>query len=330
MTATLEVLRGLLVTVQDLGRPAAQRYGVPLSGAMDRFALEIANRLVGNAPDAAGLEITAGGAAFRLRAPTLLALTGADLSATLDDWPLPAWTAIFARAGSVLSLPGRRAGWGARAYLALAGGVAVPTLLDSASTCLPGAFGGLDGRPLRTGDVLACRPHSRDLLALIGQRWPAQARPRYMEPPLLRVLPGPHLDCFVAGAFEQLVTRPLRVSTSANRMGYRLESAPLRYGGACNLASFGVFPGVIQVPPDGQPILLMADAQPSGGYPLIAVVIGPDLPLAAQLLPGDRLRFAATTLDEALAAWRTLHAWHAQRPERDETIEQLGWAGAPA
>lgn len=328
MTATLEVLRGLLITVQDMGRPAAQRYGVPLGGAMDRWALEVANRLVGNAPDAAGLEITAGGAAFLVRAPTLLALTGADLCATLDDQPVAPWTVVVARAGSLLSLPGRRAAIGARAYLALAGGIAVPSLLGSASTCLAGAFGGFEGRPLRPGDVITCGPQRSDPLAFAGRSWPAEALPHYRPEPVLRVLPGPQLRCFAADAWEQLFAQPFRVAASSNRMGYRLEGPPLRYAAVCNLVSFGVIPGVIQVPPDGAPILLMADAQPSGGYPLIAVVIAPDLALAAQLLPGDTLRFVATTPDEARAAWRTMQRWREHGPPPDETIDYLGWAGA--
>jgi biotin-dependent carboxylase-like uncharacterized protein len=329
MTATLEVLRGPLITVQDLGRPAAQRYGVPLGGAMDRFALEAANRLLGNAPDAAALEITAGGAAFRLLAPTLLALTGADLSATLDDRPLTPWTAVLARAGSLLDVPGRRGSVGARGYLALAGGVAAPLLLGSASTCLPGGFGGLDGRPLRAGDQIDCHPHGHDLVRLAGRAWPFWARPSYQEQPTLRVLPGPHGDIFAADALE-LLTQPYQVGQQANRMGYRLAGPALRDARPGNLPSFGVLPGAIQVPPDGAPILLMADAQPTGGYPLIALVIGPDLPLAAQLLPGDRLRFALTTIAEAHAAWRTAQDWLTHVYAPDETIELLGWAGAPA
>lgn len=327
MTATIAVEQGLLITVQDLGRPAAQRYGVPLSGAMDRFALEIANRLVGNAPDAAGLEITAGGAAFRLLAPTLLAITGADLCATLDDQPLAPWTAIVARAGSQLRLPARHGPAGARSYLALAGGIVVPILLGSASTCLSGGFGGYAGRPLRAGDVLACAAVQPDQLRLAGRSWPVEARPHYCEQPVLRLLPGPHLDCFAADVLA-LLAEPLRISAHSNRMGYRLMGQPIRYARPCNLPSFGIVPGAVQVPPDGAPILLMADAQPTGGYPLIGVVIGPDLPLAAQLLPGDQLRFAVTTQAEAQAAWQQFQRWREQRFAVDESLELLGWAGA--
>lgn len=327
MTATLAVEQALLITVQDLGRPAAQRYGVPLSGAMDRFALEAANRLVGNAPGAAALEITAGGAALLVLAPTLLAITGADLCATLDDRTVAPWTATVARAGSRLRLPGRQGTAGARSYLALAGGIAVPLLLGSASTCLPGGFGGFGGRPLRAGDVLRCAAAQPDLLRLAGRTWPMEARPRYSEQPVLRLLPGPHLDCFAAGVLA-LLAQPLRISADSNRMGYRLTGSPLRYARPCNLPSFGVVPGAVQVSPDGAPILLMADAQPTGGYPLVGVVIEPDLPLAAQLLPGDQLRFAVTTLVEARAARQQQQRWREQRLATDERLEQLGWAGA--
>jgi allophanate hydrolase subunit 2 len=149
-TFSIEILAaGPLMTVQDLGRPGARRYGVSPGGALDTFALAAANRLVGNPPAAAGLEITAGGAALRLRRPALIALAGGDLAASLDGRPIPLWTAVLADAGATLGLAGRRGAWGARAYLAVAGGVDVPPALGARATDLAGGFGGLEGRALR-------------------------------------------------------------------------------------------------------------------------------------------------------------------------------------
>ncbi|MFL5804293.1 MAG: biotin-dependent carboxyltransferase family protein [Roseiflexaceae bacterium] len=327
MNATLRVLSSILTSVQDLGRPGWQRYGVPSAGAMDSFALEAGNRLVGNPPGAAALEITAG-AAFEILEPALLALTGASLGALLDGLPLPAWTAVFARPGAQLQLPGRGGAWGARAYLALAGGVAAPELLGSRSTYLPGGFGGLDGRALRPGDLVSVGAALQDIGWPAGRRWPERARPPYRAQPELRLIRGPHADLFAADALELLLAQPFQIGRDSNRMGYRLEGARLPYARPVSLPSLGVLPGVVQVPPDGAPILLMADAQTTGGYPIAGVVIGADLPLAAQLLPGDRLRFALASIEEARDAWRRLRSWAAAPIEEDEAAQLVGWAGA--
>jgi biotin-dependent carboxylase-like uncharacterized protein len=319
---------GLLATVEDLGRPAARRYGVPGGGAMDTFALEAANRLAGNPPEAAALEITGGGAIFEALAPLLLAVAGADLGAWLDGWPLAPWTAALARPGAQLQFQGRQGDWGARAYLALAGGVATPEVLGSRGTCLAGGFGGFVGRPLRPGDLLETGAACDDPGALAGRRWLAERRPAYHAEPVLRVVRGPHAGSFTAESLAALMSEPFRVSPTSNRMGYRLEGPLLRTIAPADLPSLGVLPGAIQVPPDGGAILLMADAQTTGGYPIAGVVIGADLPLAAQLLPGDRLRFAVAEIEVAVAARRTLRSWLDAGPEEDELRVLLGWAGA--
>lgn len=329
MTPVLEVLTpGALATVQDDGRPGAARHGVPRGGAMDRFALRAANRLLGNPPGAAAVEVTAGGAAFVVLAPTLVAITGADLSATLDAMPLAPWTAVMARRGAVLAMPTRRGAWGARAYLAISGGIDVAPVLGSRSTHLAGAFGGLAGRALRPGDQLGASAGGAEPLVAAGRTWPETLRPPYGPEPLLRVVPGPHSELFAADALAGLAAAPLRVSDNSNRMGYRLEGGRAPHLRTVSLPSLGVFPGVIQVPPDGAPILLMADAQTTGGYPIIGVVASADLPLAAQLLPGDQLRFAVSSRDEALGARRRLVTWEMTPFPGDELVEQLGLAGA--
>jgi biotin-dependent carboxylase-like uncharacterized protein len=319
---------GPLLTVQDLGRPGARRYGVPQGGAMDAFALAAANRLVGNSPGAAGLELTAGGVELAFTARAVLALTGADLSATLDGRPLPLWTATVAAAGARLRLAGRRRGWGARAYLAIAGGISVPPALGSRATDLGGGFGGLGGRRLAPGDRLPVGPAPPSLAPALGRRWPEALRPPYGPTPALRLIAGPHGACFVPGALQTLAAATLRVGDAANRMGYRLEGLRLEHSRPCSLPSLGVLPGTVQVPPDGAPILLMADAQTTGGYPVIGTVIAADLSLAAQLLPGDALRFAPADLATALEARRAQAAALAHRPEADEGDLLATFAGA--
>lgn len=290
---------GALCAIQDLGRPGYQRFGVPIGGAMDRVACVIANRLVGNPPTAACLEITAGGAAFEVLTPCVIAVTGGDLGATLNNRPLPTWTSALVRPGQHVAFEERRQG--ARAYLALAGGVDAPPALGSRSTYLPGRFGGLDGRPLHMGDVIRPASSAFDLARLAGRIWPAPVD----YAPLIRILPF-HISPGQPG-LNDLTATPWRVGATSNRIGLRLEGARLRIEQADDLPSFGVFPGVIQLPPDGCPILLMADAQPTGGYPVIAVAIQADLHRAAQLMPGDEVRFAWTTRAAAIAAWRALN-----------------------
>ncbi|MCL6509681.1 MAG: biotin-dependent carboxyltransferase family protein [Anaerolineae bacterium] len=305
------VAPGVLCTVQDLGRSGYQRFGVPVGGAMDRVACAIANRLVGNLPTAACVEITGGGAVFEVVEPCVVAVTGADLGATLNGQPLPMWLSVYLTAGRRVAFEGRRSG--ARAYLALAGGVDAPLVLGSRSTYLPGGFGGLGGRGLQMDDVLRPVPGQapRDLIRLAGCAWPVAVDYAL----LIRILPF-HDPSDLRSA--DLTAHPWRVGASSNRIGLRLEGPPIQTSQSREVISFGVFPGVIQLPPDGQPILLMADAQPTGGYPVVAVVIQADLHRAAQALPGDELRFAWTTIAEATQAWRELQRLLALPVEEDD------------
>jgi biotin-dependent carboxylase-like uncharacterized protein len=329
MTSTLHVLSpGLLASVQDAGREAARRYGVPRSGAMDRFALAAANRLVGNPPAAAALELTAGGGVFELLRPSLLALVGADFGASLDGRALRPWRAELASRGSRLALSARRSDWGARVYLALAGGIAAPEVLGARATYLAGGFGGLGGRALRAGDCLSTDMATTSPWSLAGGHWPMHARPPYGPTPTLRFIPGPHYAELEPAAQLALSTAMLKLGADSNRMGYRLSGVQLSFSQPRSLASFGVISGALQVPPDGAPILLMADAQTVGGYPVVGVVIAADLPLAAQLMPGDCLRLAPTTLEIALAAHQAQATWLATGPILDELPAQLALAGA--
>ncbi len=326
----IEILTsGPLLTVQDLGRPAARRFGVPQGGAMDSFALAAANVLLGNPPTAAGLELTAGGASLRITQATRLALTGADLGASLDGRPLPLWTALRVNAGQIVHLTGRRTAWGARAYLALAGGIDISPVLGSRATELASAFGGLDGRPLRPGDHLPLGIAAPATLPPAGSFWPLAQRPAYTATPTLRIVPGPHTACLASADLAQFHTATWRVSPTSNRMGYRLVGPHLTYARPCNLPSLGVVPGVVQLPPDGLPILLMADAQTTGGYPVLGTLISADLPLAAQLLPGDSLRFCPVSLDQALVLRQVQATALAYRPIPAEGDLLAALAGAP-
>jgi KipI family sensor histidine kinase inhibitor len=330
-SASVEVLSpGLLTTVQDLGRHGYQRYGVPVCGPVDEFALWSANALAGNSPGAAGLELTVSGPVLRFHAAMVVALTGADLacrlhSVDLGAWDVPLWTAFFVRAGSLLECRGRRSG--CRAYLALAGGVATPLVLGSQATCLSGGFGGYDGRALAAGDWLATGPVAPGRAQLAGRVAPVERRPAYAENPTVRVIPGPQAGYFGDNALQVLLTQPYQVSPTSDRTGLRLAGPPLARAGAPEggreMISCGMTLGAIQVPAGGRPIVLLADRQTVGGYPVIATVIRADLPLLAQCLPGaGSIRFQAVTVEEAQRLWRAQQA--AWEPVRADWTGQAG------
>lgn len=288
---------GWFTTVQDGGRYGYQQYGMPVSGPMDRRSHVIANRLVGNRDQEAALEITLKGPELLFEAAAVVAVTGADLSPAINGVALPLWTSVLVKAGSRLAFGTKRSG--ARSYLAVAGGIDVPVVLGSRSTHVSSRTGGLKGRSLAAGDCLVggtARPHQH---ATIERALPERLRPVYSTPATLRILPGPHLSSFAPQAGDRLTANPYRLSSRSDRMGFRLEGARLVQARAEARISDGTALGALQVPPDGQPILLMADRQTTGGYPIIAVVISADLHLAGQLLPGDTVSFTPTTLPEA-------------------------------
>jgi KipI family sensor histidine kinase inhibitor len=302
---------GLLTTVQDGGRYGYQSSGVPVAGVMDRSAMAAANLLVGNAADAPVLEITLLGPQLLFYDDVLVAVTGADLSLSVQ-WPdgtrldMPNWMAIFLRRGSVLSFGGRRQG--CRSYLAIAGGIRVPKVLGSASTYLAGGFGGHEGRGLQAGDWLYGQPLGPSGHLRAGRSWPEPLWPRYSAHPTLRVLPGPQWTQFTPEAQEAFLSAEWEVRSTSDRQGTRLRGPALERQVTSEVISGGVTMGSVQVPADGQPIVLGADRQTAGGYPQIAVVIGPDLPLLAQLAPGDRASFREVTYEEALDAVRAERA----------------------
>ena len=293
-----EVLRvhepGLFTTIQDTGRLHAIASGVPPGGAMDRFAHSAANLIVGNDRSAATLECTLTGPGLLIEAPCLVAVTGADFDLRVNGAPAPAWIAISLRAGDELAFAGRRSG--ARAYLAVAGGVLGDRWLGSMSTNVMAARGGMHGRPLATGDVIAAGQSA--MAAVTGRGLARQLRPRYDEH-TLHLVAGPHISRLGADARAALFSSAFVVSPDSNRMGYRLEGPRLETSGE-ELLSFGLVAGALQLPSSGQPILLMADHQTAGGYPVVATVVSASMAVAAQLAPGDEVRFAETSIETAL------------------------------
>lgn len=294
---------GLLTTIQDLGRPGHHNAGVPVGGAMDPVALTTANLLVGNPPGAAGLEVTMQGPALVARRGLLVAITGADLSPERDGRPLPLGTSCFLAAGERLTFGARR--HGARAYLAVQGGLDGARWLGSRSTFLLVSRGGLGGRQLEAGDQLRRLPPAAGP-AVVGRTLPAALRSSTGPGTELRCLPGPHSGRLSPEDRNRFYGTTWVVSRDADRMGARLQGGRLEIE-IPDLLSFGLAPGCVQVPPSGEPIVLLRDHQTAGGYPVVAGVITADLPLAAQLLPGDRVRFSevsAAAAQEALAAQR--------------------------
>ena len=298
----LTVIRpGLFTTIQDGGRWGYQDRGVPVSGPMDRHAHRLANALVGNPPEAAALEATLLGPELRFDQPALIAVAGADLEAAIDDIPVEVGTPHRVESGGLLRFGARRSG--TRAYIAIDGGIGVPPVLGSRSTHVVSGLGGIDGRALRAGDRLALGSSSSSRSKVTSARrvtgTPAMHGAR------LRAMRGPQDYYFEESAFDWLARTRFTVSPQSDRMGYRLSSST-PFGASRvptgSMISDAAFIGGIQIPPSGEPILLMADGQTTGGYPQIATVITADLPLAGQLAPGDWIEFAWCSRVEAIAA----------------------------
>ena len=313
-----------LATVQDLGRTGSLRFGVGTAGAMDQLALSVGNLLLGNAPGAAGIEIPVFPFQARFTADCAFALTGADGSATLDGVPLMPWWVQQARAGQVLSLGLPVAGSGSRAYLALAGGLDVPEVLGSRSTQLRGSFGGQQGRALKQGDVLNAGAPGLQRDVDFGVVPPAVALPLQVDGlAAIRVLPAAEYLNYQPASRDAFWAGTWKITAQSDRYGFRLQGEPLLPMAPMEIRSHGIVPGVIQVPPGGQPIVQMRDAQPSGGYPKFGTVIEADLWRLGQAAAGSRVRFVETTYDEAVAALAASQAW---LDEVHRLVELQRWA----
>jgi biotin-dependent carboxylase-like uncharacterized protein len=279
--------------VQDLGRFGFRDRGVPLSGAMDQQSLRVGNLLVGNPDGAACVEITLGGFRAEFLCGVHFALTGAEIGASLNGRSVPNWECHHAIGGDVLELGSTRLG--VRTYLTIEGGIMVPPVMASRSTFLRGGFGGFHGRALRKDDVLPLgEPISRPIFNL-----PDALIPPYSNHPMLRAIAGPQDDCITPKGLETFFSSEYEVTDRSDRMGSILAGPRVehRFGG--DIISDGTCPGAVQVPGNGQPMILTADCQTTGGYVKIATVIASDLPLVAQLGPGTLLRFERVSLDQA-------------------------------
>lgn len=330
--SVLRILRaGLLTTVQDQGRLDLRHFGVPVGGAMDQWSHELANRLVGNSPSSATLEMTLTGDEIEWSHDALIAITGADMNPVLnsslrDGLAVPQHRPVFIPAGTRIRFSTARRG--CRCYVAVAGGLDVPVVMGSRSTYLRAALGGFHGRALRAGDEIptaqvtpslplvtrspaGSTERSSETSSSESPHAPVYApfyAPAWFVRPLdlpdtsdatLRILPGAHFECLTPDSQSMALTSAFRISPQSDRMGYRLSDQSLKLFSPVEMLSEGTAVGTLQLPPDGNPILLMADSAPTGGYPRIAQLISADLSLAAQLRPGQRVRFEMTDLDTA-------------------------------
>ncbi|HEY9152346.1 MAG TPA: biotin-dependent carboxyltransferase family protein [Anaerolineales bacterium] len=302
----LEVIEASsFATVQDLGRSGWQRFGVPFSGAMDAFAFQAANLLVGNSLNTATVEIGGGEIELQANQDCVIAAAGAGYSLSVYKWGFPLWDSCFVRAGWTIRL--KKNGFGMWAYLAVAGGFDVAPILDSRSTYLRGHFGGREGRLLQSGDPLNIGTPQFSLADLSARTWMEDARPAYNESPTIEIILGPQAENFDSKSIETFLSSSYRVSATSDRMGYRLEGGTLTHLHSRDLISEGMIVGSIQVPADGQPIVMMADCATTGGYPKIASVIRADLPLLAQCTPGkDSVRFRETSVEAAQEKYRAM------------------------
>ncbi|MBW1714435.1 MAG: biotin-dependent carboxyltransferase [Deltaproteobacteria bacterium] len=284
---------GAYTTIQDRGRFEYQQYGVPICGVVDSFAYRVANALVGNSQDQAVLEATVFGPTLKVLNQGLIAVTGGNLSPFLNNAPLPMWESVTIQSGDLIQFKGVKCG--CRAYIAVAGGIDVPVVMGSRSTYVAGKIGGIDGRPLAARDRL----NKGKGIAKAGNRVPSNLIPTYSNDIEIRVILGPQDDYFSEGV-EKFLSSTFKVSHKADRMGYRLEGDMImhRDGVEKSIISEPSVPGGIQVPPDGQPIILLVE-QTVGGYTKIATIISPDIGKVGQAKPGDRVHFKEVDIEEA-------------------------------
>ncbi|NMH67814.1 biotin-dependent carboxyltransferase [Bacillus sp. RO3] len=303
---------GLLSTIQDLGRNGYQKYGVIVSGSMDPLAHRIANMLVGNEENEAVLEITLIGPSLEFQETTLISICGGDLSPSINGKPVPLRRSLLIKAGSVLTFGGCRSG--CRSYLAIAGGFNVPPVMNSKSTYVRAGIGGLNGSSLKEGDVLesgTIHKKSEDIIEYLlpyleGNDfteidWSISSEfiSAYQQKKSIRVIPGTEYELFSAESREQFFNKSFKVSAQSDRMGYRLEGPSLHLESPLEMISEAVAFGTIQVPSNGNPIILLADRQTTGGYPRMGYIATVDLPLLAQAKPGEELTFNRVSHDVA-------------------------------
>lgn len=323
----IKVLKpGLLTSLQDLGRTGFQKQGVIASGAMDPVAHRIANLLVGNQEDVPTMEVTLAGPSLRFEKDTLISLCGGELSASIDDDPVKLWRPVFVKKGSKLRFG--QAKEGSRVYLAVAGGFDVPEIMGSKSTYLRAGLGGFHGRAVQENDELRVEEASgvaKKILAslrkesegrnFISMDWYVASEfiPAFQEEQPVRVMKGRQYHLFKRESREAFFHEVFKVGSKSDRMGYRLEGPGLYLEKEEDMISEAVALGTVQVPSNGQPIILLADRQTTGGYPKIGQIASVDIPLMAQMKPGEKVRFQEISHDEAQQLYL----------ERERSIQQL-------
>ncbi|WP_404460028.1 biotin-dependent carboxyltransferase family protein [Sutcliffiella horikoshii] len=285
---------GLLTTVQDLGRTGYQEFGMVVAGAMDNYALQIGNLLVGNDKGEAALEVTIMGPELKALEDVVVAICGGNLSPKVNGKQAPMWKSFKVKKGELIEFG--RPVEGARAYICVEGGFDVPVVMGSKSTYLKAQIGGFQGRALEKDDVLYGDPSNE---AATGRSIHRGEIPSYKKEIEIRVCLGPHLDAFHESSVETFLFSTYEVTPQSDRMGYRLKGPKIEHKTSADIISEAIPLGGIQVPADGSPILLMADRQTTGGYTRIATVISYDIPLLAQAQPGTQIRFREVTVEEA-------------------------------
>jgi biotin-dependent carboxylase-like uncharacterized protein len=290
-----EVLKpGLFTTIQDTGRYHCLRYGVPISGAMDVYSLVAANALVGNNLNDACLETTLIGPELQALRRTQIAVTGGMAIPRINGDSVPMWQTLEVCEGDVVSF-GRMEN-GCRSYLSIRGGIDAPLVMGSRSTFVRGGFGGIEGRQLKSADMI----EGFDVALLeAGYSMPEELRPRFTGDFKAHVVLGPQVDMFTDRGVNTFLSSSYEVTLEADRMGYRLEGPLIEHSGEADIVSDALLPGAVQVPRDGKPIVIMRDAQTTGGYPKIGVVATADVSLVGQARPKDRIEFVKVTVQQA-------------------------------
>lgn len=285
---------GLLTTIQDRGRWGFQNVGMSVAGAMDLFALRCANLLIGNDEYEAALEITFMGPEIKFNCSEVISITGADMSPTINEKEVPMWQSIRINDGDILKLSGAKSG--IRTYIAFSRGFNVPSIMKSKSTFLRGNLGGFEGRKLNIGDEIEL--NDKDL-GNIGYQLSEEYIPEYSKTADISIVFGPQEDYFSEEARNTFISSEYKITSESDRMGFRLDGPKIEHLNGADIISDGIVFGSIQVPGHGNPIIMMADRQTTGGYTKIATVISSDLSKVAQLIPGSTIRFHEKSIEEA-------------------------------
>jgi biotin-dependent carboxylase-like uncharacterized protein len=293
---------GLFSTVQDLGRYGYLEYGVPISGAMDTFSLVAANLLVENNSNDACLEITLFGPELQALTRTQIAITGGAISPKINGQNAPTWQTLEIQENDVISFG--KVESGCRVYLSIQGGIDTLLVLGSRSTNVRGGFGGINGRQLKTGDIIEGfdRPFHK-----VEYSMPEDSVPQFTGQFKAYVILGPQTDMFTEKGVGTFLSNPYKVTSEADRMGYRLEGPTIEHKAKADIISDALLPGAIQIPKNGKPIIIMRDAQTTGGYPKIAAAITPDVSSLGQAKPNDMIEFSKITVSRAREKFLAYH-----------------------